>query len=178
MKVVGAFRTVQERSDARKYPAIHPLESWSKYSSAIDAAKVEYVRNILARGDEVGQMMKVVGEEGTTTEDYILYLKSEFVDAVYLQQNSFDPVDAAVGTDRQSHVFNMIFDILGTRLNLSAKEEARGFFNHLRQRFLDFNGEEWQSPGFRNTEREIRDYLDSKKAGFDEEADQIVSQRI
>jgi V/A-type H+-transporting ATPase subunit A len=121
--------------------------------------------------------MKVVGEEGTTIDDYVLYLKSEFVDSVYLQQNSFDPVDAAVGTERQSYVFGLIFDILGTKLNLQTKDEARGFFNQLRQRFLDMNGQEWQSESFKRTEKEIRDYFLEKKAGFDEEAGRIASRK-
>ncbi len=178
LKVVGAFHGLsRERSDARKYPAIHPLESWSKYKSAIDRELVEYARNMLAKGNEVGQMMKVVGEEGTTIDDYVLYLKSEFVDSVYLQQNSFDPVDAAVGTERQSYVFGLIFDILGTKLNLQTKDEARGFFNQLRQRFLDMNGQEWQSESFKRTEKEIRDYFLEKKAGFDEEAGRIASRK-
>jgi len=178
LKVVGAFHGLsRERSDARKYPAIHPLESWSKYKSAIDRELVEYARNMLAKGNEGGQMMKVGGEEGTTIDDYVLYLKSEFVDSVYLQQNSFDPVDAAVGTERQSYVFGLIFDILGTKLNLQTKDEARGFFNQLRQRFLDMNGQEWQSESFKRTEKEIRDYFLEKKAGFDEEAGRIASRK-
>ena len=48
-------------------------------------------------------MMKVVGEDGTTTEDYIEYLKSDFLDSVYMQQNSFDDVDAAVSVERQKY---------------------------------------------------------------------------
>ena len=70
LKVVGAFHGLsRERSDARKYPAIHPLDSWSKYASVIDASAVAYARKFLRRGTEVEQMMKVVGEEGTSLED-------------------------------------------------------------------------------------------------------------
>ena len=69
LKVVGAFHGLsRERSDARKYPAIHPLESWSKYRGVTDPAKTEYARKVLFDGNEVAQMMKVVGEEGTTLE--------------------------------------------------------------------------------------------------------------
>ncbi|HOV65214.1 MAG TPA: V-type ATP synthase subunit A, partial [Spirochaetia bacterium] len=176
LKVVGAFHGLsRERSDARKYPAIHPLDSWSKYKGAIDHEMVEYARGFLFQGNEVGQMMKVVGEEGTTLDDYVVYLKSEFIDAVYLQQNSFDPVDAAVGTERQAHVFSLIFEILATQLSLQSKEEARSFFNQLRQKFLDMNGAEWQSEEFKRLEKEIRGYLLEKKAGFDEDASRIAS---
>jgi V/A-type H+/Na+-transporting ATPase subunit A len=68
-----------------------PLESWSKYKGIMDAAWVAWAHWYLERGSEVGQMMKVVGEEGTSMDDFLVYLKGEFLDAVYLQQNSFDP---------------------------------------------------------------------------------------
>jgi V/A-type H+-transporting ATPase subunit A len=58
-------------------------------------------------------MMKVVGEEGTSLDDYVVYLKSEYLDAVYIQQNSFDPVDAAVSPERQKYVFSQVVEILG-----------------------------------------------------------------
>jgi len=103
LKVVGAFHGLsRERSDARKYPSIHPLDSWSKYEGIMPKSAVQYAHSFLERGAEVGAMMKVVGEEGTSLEDYVVYLKSEFLDAVYLQQNSFDPVDAAVSPSRQN----------------------------------------------------------------------------
>ncbi len=171
LKVVGAFHGLsRERSDARKYPSIHPLESWSKYESVVNRDRVEYARSVLYRGDEVGQMMKVVGEEGTSTEDYILNLKSDFLDDVYLQQNAFDPVDAAVGIDRQRHVFDIIFYILAAKLNLATKEEARAFFNQLRQRFLDYNGAEWDSDDFKRIEEEIRRAVEAKRAGIENDA--------
>ena len=73
LKVVGAFHGLsRERSDARKYPAIHPMDSWSKYRGVVDMKRVEEARAILIRGNEVSQMMKVVGEEGTSAEDYII----------------------------------------------------------------------------------------------------------
>ena len=116
LKVVGAFHGLsRERSDARKYPAIDPLDSWSKYSGIIDKDRVEKAYSILSRGNEVSQMMKVVGEEGTSLEDYIIYQKGELLDAVYLQQNSFDPVDFAVIPERQKETFDVLYDILTTR---------------------------------------------------------------
>lgn len=175
LKVVGAFHGLsRERSDARKYPAIHPLESWSKYSGLIDPSSTEYARDILFRGNEVNQMMKVVGEEGTSLEDYELFLKSEFIDSVYLQQNSFDPVDAAVSTERQRHVFRLLFTILVARFDFGNKENARTFFNQLRQKFLDFNGTEWKSADFERLENEIREFMETKQNGMEEHGKSIL----
>ena len=98
LKVVGAFHGLsRERSDARKYPAIDPLISWSKYQGVIVPEKMAFLRNILLHGNDIGSMMKVVGEEGTSLADFIVYLKEEMLDAVYLQQNSFDLTDANCG---------------------------------------------------------------------------------
>ena len=163
LKVVGAFHGLsRERSDARKYPAIHPLESWSKYSGIIDHKKVDRARSILFRGNEVSQMMKVVGEEGTSVEDYTIYQKGELLDAAYLQQNSFDPVDAAVLPERQSHVFDLLYRVLTTEYSLEDKRAVRGFFNQLRQKFLDWNGVGTDDPRYASFEEEINALVDSK----------------
>jgi V/A-type H+-transporting ATPase subunit A len=165
LKVVGAFHGLsRERSDARKYPAIHPLESWSKYRGIIDADKVRYAHGFMRRGSEVEQMMKVVGEEGTSLEDYVIYLKGDFLDAVYFQQNSFDRVDASVSPDRQKYVFAIILIILASKFSFGDKNEARTWFNRLRQKFLDFNGSEWQSERFNGLEKEIRDTVSERTA--------------
>ena len=156
LKVVGAFHGLsRERSDARKYPAIDPLISWSKYNSVIDGEKLEFCKDILHHGDEIGSMMKVVGEEGTTLLDYITYLKSEMLDAVYLQQNSFDLVEANCGKQRQRYVTDKLVHILGSNYALQNKDDARGFFNRMRQKFIDWNYTEFESEAFKKAESEI-----------------------
>ena len=156
LKVVGAFHGLsRERSDARKYPAIDPLISWSKYNSVIDNKKLEFCKNILHHGDEIGSMMKVVGEEGTTLLDYIIYLKSEMLDAVYLQQNSFDLVEANCGTLRQRYVTDKLVYVLGSNYSIQNKDDARSFFNRMRQKFTDWNYTEFDSEAFKKAESEI-----------------------
>ncbi len=156
LKVVGAFHGLsRERSDARKYPAIDPLISWSKYQSVISAEKADYCRTLLHQGEEINSMMKVVGEEGTALSDYILYLKSEMLDAVYLQQNSFDLTEANCGVERQRYVTDKLIRVLGSDYALTDKEEARAFFNRLRQRFIDWNYTAFASDAFAKAEEEI-----------------------
>jgi V/A-type H+-transporting ATPase subunit A len=172
LKVVGAFHGLsRERSDARKYPAIHPLESWSKYEGAVDEDKVAFGRQILFRGNEIDQMMKVVGEEGTSLDDYIVYLKADFLDAVYLQQNAFDPVDASVSTERQRYVFDLILEILRAKLDLPDKGLARSYFYQLRQKLLDLNSTPWNTDSMKELEKEIRTMVDEKRAGTVEQSD-------
>ncbi len=156
LKVVGAFHGLsRERSDARKYPAIDPLISWSKYKTVTDSAKSAFCKNILLHGDEIGSMMKVVGEEGTTLSDYVVYLKAEMLDAVYLQQNSFDLVDANCGTARQRYVTDKLVSVLGSEYALESKDDARSFFNRMRQKFIDWNYTEFGSEAFAKAEAEI-----------------------
>ncbi len=163
LKVVGAFHGLsRERSDARKYPAIDPLDSWSKYEGIIDKKDVAFAYSFVRRGSEVNQMMKVVGEEGTTLDDYIIYQKGEFVDSCYYQQNSFDAVDATVSVERQRHVFSLLMEILNADLDLADKKEARQFFAQLRQRFLDWNGTREESSEYQEREKEIRAFFSGR----------------
>jgi V/A-type H+-transporting ATPase subunit A len=176
LKVVGAFHGLsRERSDARKYPAIHPMDSWSKYKGIISEEKVNYAHDFMRRGMEVEQMMKVVGEEGTSIEDYIIYLKGELVDSVYFQQNSFDEVDAAVKPERQIYTFAKLLVIMASQFNFPDKNEARVWFNKLRQKFLDYNGSEWQSDRFRQIENEIEEAVKSKSQGLDKSVEKILA---
>ena len=166
LKVVGAFHGLsRERSDARKYPSIHPIDSWSKYQGVVDMARVEEARGILRRSSENNQMMKVIGEEGTSAEDYILYQKGELLDAVYLQQNSFDPIDAACEPERQAHEFNVLYDVLTRDYALSDKKEIRAFFNQVRQEFLDWHGTVYGTPEFAAQETKLTDLYRSKVTG-------------
>lgn len=163
LKVVGAFHGLsRERSDSRRYPAIDPLISWSKYKSFIDEKQVERGHEILRKSHEVAQMMKVIGEEGTSLSDYVEYLKGEFFDFVYLQQNAFDHVDEATTGERQKYVFNFIYGILNAEFSFAHKEESLHFFQTLRQLFRGWNSTVWQSGEFKRAQREIEELLGTK----------------
>jgi len=126
LKVVGAFLGLSRaRSDARRYPSIDPLDSWSKYTGIIAPAKVIRMRRLLAQGNEVRQMMTVVGEEGTSTEDFTVALKADFFDNCYLQQNAYDDVDGATPSERQQFVFDKVLEVIELDLELKDKNEVR-----------------------------------------------------
>ena len=175
LKVVGAFHGLsRERSDARKYPAIEPLSSWSKYAGIIKAEKVDYARRILFRGSEINQMMKVVGEEGTSVADYTVYQKSELIDACYLQQNSFDPVDASVPIERQRYLFDLLFNVLASEFALDDKKQVRSFFNTIRQHFLDWNNVPFKGERFTQIEKEIETLYKGKQVAVDPDAKKLI----
>jgi V/A-type H+-transporting ATPase subunit A len=149
LKVVGAFHGLsRERSDARRYPAIDPLDSWSHYPGVVAAADVAFARALLREGADVAQMMKVVGEEGTTLGDVVRHLQAEFLDAAYLQQDAFDAVDGATGAERQALVFGELLALLRRPLRLAGKDDARRFYQRLGQATKDWNRSAWGSPEF------------------------------
>ena len=160
LKVVGAFHGLSRaRSDARRYPAIDPLDSWSKYSSVVKDEDVAFSREILRRGTEVGQMMKVVGEEGTIIDDFIIHLKAEYLDAAYLQQNAFDAVDGATSGDRQKYVFSILNDFMRAEMNFEDKDAARRFFHQLTQTHKDWNIVDTDTEEFKATEAKLKDMV-------------------
>ena len=149
LKVVGGFHGLSRaRSDARRYPAIDPLDSWSHYNSVIEQDRVEKARAILRKGNEVGQMMKVVGEEGTSLEDFTTYLKAEFLDAVYLQQNAFSDTDATTPVARQKVMFDLVEKALLSDYTIAEKADVRKFFMDLQQTFIDWNDKPTGTPEF------------------------------
>lgn len=162
LKVVGGFLGLsQARANARKYPTIDPLESWSKYSSFVDNKKVADAMAMLRKSNSVGQMMKVVGEEGTSTDEFIDYLKGDFFDAVYLQQNAFDKADEASSKERQIKVFDLVHEILVKKIRFEDKESARRFFQEFRQKFVNWNSTEFDTDKFKEIEKELRGKLEA-----------------
>ena len=157
LKVVGAFHGLsRDRANARRFPSIHPLESWSKYRSIVPPAELDLTRRVLREGNEVDQMMKVVGEEGTSLEDFIVYLKAEYLDAVYLQQDAYHPVDGATSAERQKYVFHHLAGILDTPMKFADKAAARKFFQTLTQATKDWNWTPQKAPAFGEIEARLQ----------------------
>ena len=166
LKVVGAFHGLSRaRSDARRYPSIDPLDSWSKYTGIIDPKKVAKVRSVLRRGSEVRQMMAVVGEEGTSTEDFLVALKADFFDNCYLQQNAFDEVDAATPADRQRFVFDKILAVLELELDAANKDDARRNMVTVTDLFRNWNYAATDSDEYRRILVDIDAFLASAGRG-------------
>lgn len=161
LAIVGAFHGLSRaRSDARRYPAIDPLISWTKYLDEVGdeldarygnwAERVGKGANILRKGDEVGKRMEVVGEEGVALEDMIVYLKSELYEFCYLQQNAFDKEDCYCPLDRQIEMFRLIQSIFDNRFDFDAHDEARSYFLNLQNdikniNFLPFHSERYHA---------------------------------
>ena len=147
---VGAFLGLSHaRSDARRYPAIDPLISWTKYLNEVGqelnarlpawADKVKNAAQILRKGDEIGKRMEVVGEEGIAINDMVIYLKSELYEFCYLQQNAFDKEDAYCILERQIEMFRLIQKIFDMPFSFDSHDAARSFFLGLQNEIKNMN---------------------------------------
>jgi len=173
LAVVGAFLGLsRERSDSRRYPAIDPLISWSKYLAPVAAQlaeimpewkeTVEEAQSLLEKGDEIRKRMEVVGEEGTALDDIILYLKSELYDFSYLQQNAFDKEDCYCPITRQISVLQLLKMIFDTQFNFASHDDARSFFLTLQNSIKNMNFMAFQSEQYTKQLREINQIVASK----------------
>ncbi|HSA34606.1 MAG TPA: V-type ATP synthase subunit A, partial [bacterium] len=150
LAVVGCFLGLsRSRSDARRYPAIDPLISWSKYldrffehGTDTTRHRIEIVRKasrVVFAADEIGKKMSVVGEEGISRDDMVTFLKGEFYDAVFLQQNAFDKVDTATDQARQTEQIELIEKVIDAELSFDSHDAARRFFLTLQDKFIQWN---------------------------------------
>ncbi len=147
----GAFWGLSRAlSEARKYPAIDRIDSNSKYPSLLEEKEVKYLMELLRDGKSIGSNIILMGEKGITDELYIRYQKSELLDAVFLQQNSFHEVDGVTNPERLREMFDMIKEVIDTPLEIKGKEEIRWHFNLIRQAFLDWNYMRPDEDGFEN----------------------------
>jgi len=89
-------------------------------------------------------------------EDFILFLKSEYLDAAYLQQNAFNEVDAATPGDRQKYVFRVMAGFMRADMRFKEKDEARRFFHKLTQLHKDWNGVPMLDGKFKALEEQLR----------------------
>jgi len=172
---VGAFLGLsRQRSDARRYPAIDPHISWSKYIDDVSldlqdkvegwAKKNRLAAKILREGDEIGKRMEVVGEEGITIEDMITFLKSELYEFCYLQQNAFDKEDAYCPLDRQVILFGLIQRIFATKFSFTGPDEARNYFLGLQNDIKNMNFMPFGSDGYKKAFASIESRVENASA--------------
>jgi len=175
LAVAGAFLGLSRaRSDARRYPAIDPLISWTKYLEAVGIEfkdrypgwvdRVLLSAKILRESDEIGKRMEVVGEEGVAIEDMLVYLKGELYEFCYLQQNAFDKEDAYAPLDRQIEMFRLIQQIFDTKFAFAAHDEARSFFLSLQNEMKNINFLPFRSEKYKAAIRTVIETIESQVA--------------
>ncbi|MDE5579733.1 MAG: V-type ATP synthase subunit A [Alistipes sp.] len=165
----------QGRADSKRYPAIDPLDSYSKYleypeiaeylDEHIEKGWVEKVyagKTIVQRGKEANDQINILGDDGVPVEYHERFWKSELIDFVILQQDAFDDIDANCPIERQKMMYEMVLDICRKELAFADFEECSQFFKGLINLFRQMNYSEWQSEKFHDYRKQIEQYILAK----------------
>ena len=162
------YALAQERADSKRYPAIDPLDSYSKYleypeireylDAHIGKGWVDNVyagKTLVQRGKEANDQINILGDDGVPVEYHERFWKSELIDFVILQQDAFDDIDANCPLERQKMMFEMVLDICNKTFDFADFEECSKFFKTLINLFRQMNYAEWQSEKFADYRSQI-----------------------
>ncbi len=151
----------QARADSKRYPAIDPLDSYSKYLeydeivSYLDeniekgwVGKVMEAKAIVQRGKEANEQINILGDDGVPVEYHDKFWKSELLDFVILQQDSFDKTDTNCPMNRQQYMFNYVMEIARGERHFSDFEECTKFYKELINALRQMNYSEYESEQF------------------------------
>ena len=162
----------QGRADSKRYPAIDPLDSYSKYleypevseylDNHIEKGWVEKVyagKTIVQRGKEANDQINILGDDGVPVEYHERFWKSELIDFVILQQDAFDDIDANCPIERQKLMYEKVLEICQKRFEFPDFEACSQFFKGLINLFRQMNYSEWKSEKFYDYQRQIEEYV-------------------
>lgn len=166
----------QERADSKRYPAIDPLDSYSKYLEYPEVekyldrtvekgwvGKVMRGKTIVQRGKEAAEQINILGDDGVPLEYHDSLWKSELLDYVILQQDAYDAIDAYCRIDRQKYMYNMVLGICGKSFAYDDFEDCQAFFKELINLFRQMNYSEFESGPFDEYRRNIEELVSSKE---------------
>ncbi len=167
----------QQRADSKRYPAIDPLDSYSKYleypeigdylDSNVENDWVGAVmkgKTIVQRGKEANEQINILGDDGVPIEYHDRFWKSELIDFVILQQDAFDSIDCNTPMDRQRFMFNMVLSICDRNFRYEGFEDCSAFFKNLINLFRQMNYSEYRSERFESYRAEIEQLVAEKSA--------------
>ena len=181
-KVARSFYALsQERADSKRYPAIDPIDSYSKYLEYPEIAEylnekiapnwtesVFEAKDILLRGKEVYEQINILGDDGVPIDYHIKYWRSELIDFVILQQDAFDKIDASSSLDRQYYMLKKTLEIARMDFPFDSFEDVGPYFKRVINALKQMNYSEYESEAFRKNEKELEKILGEKLADTEE----------
>jgi len=166
----------QARADSKRYPAVDPIESYSKYIEYPElieyldkyvqkdwAKGVQFLKDILLRGKEAKDQINILGDDGVPLEYHVAYNKSEVVDFAILQQDSFDKVDGTTPMPRQKHLTNIVLDVCRNNYSFDDFEDVSKFFRKTINLINQMKYSQFESQEFFASEKELKEFLATKK---------------
>ena len=165
----------QGRADSKRYPAIDPLDSYSKYLEYPEVASYldEHIgknwvntvyegKTIVQRGKEANDQINILGDDGVPVAYHERFWKSELIDFVILQQDAFDDIDANCPIERQKMMYEMVLDVCRKEFDFVDFEACSRFFKGLINLFRQMNYSEWQSEKFFDYKRQIEQAVNNQ----------------
>ena len=164
----------QNRADQKRYPAVNPIDSYSKYleypeirehlSEKVKPGWVEMVektKNIIRKGKDANDQINILGDDGGPMSYHELFWKSELVDFVILQQDAFDAIDALCPLERQSYMLELVLDICEREFTFEDYEQCRNFFKEVINTLRQMNYSEFKSEKFENYKQTLTNLLNN-----------------
>ena len=164
----------QNRADQKRYPAVNPIESYSKYLeypeiiSWLDeqvehgwVANVVKAKNLLRKGREANEQINILGDDGVPVAYHVSFWKSELIDFVFLQQDAFDETDALCPMDRQKYMLDLVLDICDIDFDFEDFEKCREFFKELINDLRQMNYTKFHSEEFENYAKKINKLIEN-----------------
>jgi len=172
-KVARCFYALeQNRADRKRYPAVNPIDSYSKYieypefgeyiRTKIEGdwlGKVNKMKTILQRGKEVQEQINILGDDGVPVDYHVTFWKSEVLDFVILQQDAFDAIDAVCPLERQEYMLNLMMDICDRNFHFADFNAVSDFFKPLINVCRQMNYSEFHSDKFEDYRRQLDEML-------------------
>ena len=151
----------QNRADQKRYPAVNPIDSYSKYleypeikhylDETVEEGWTERIgkaKNIVRRGREANDQINILGDDGVPMSYHETFWKSELIDFCFLQQDAFDDIDALCPIERQKFMLDLILDICDKEFNFADFEACRNWFKNLINLLRQMNYSPWKSDSF------------------------------
>ena len=168
-KVARCFYALeQERADRKRYPAVNPIDSYSKYleypefqayvAERIGSGWIEKVAEMkqrLIQGKEISEQINILGDDGVPLEYHVTFWKSELIDFVLCQQDAFDEVDCNCPIERQEYMADKVMDICRMEFDFEGFVEVSDFFKELINALRQMNYTLFQSEDFRAAEEKV-----------------------
>jgi V/A-type H+-transporting ATPase subunit A len=168
----------QQRADSKRYPAVDPIDSYSKYLEYKELqdylaerinpewiSKVDLMKNILIRGKEAQEQINILGDDGVPISYHVDFWKSEVIDFIILQQDAFNPIDRNCPLERQRYMLNKVLDIYRMEFSFDEFEVINPYFKRIIDTLKQINYSEFQSEKFNNYEKELDKIIDERKIG-------------
>lgn len=177
-KVARCFYALeQERADRKRYPAVNPIDSYSKYleypefeqyiTDRINGewiGKVNELKTRLLRGKEIAEQINILGDDGVPVEYHVIFWKSELIDFVILQQDAFDEVDSVTPMERQEEIVNMVIDVCHTEFKFDNFVEVMDYFKKMINICKQMNYSKYKSEQYVEFGKQLQELLAERRA--------------